>query len=67
MELPDPSFVLRQQCLGCLRLSNGVAIATLFGLDMPYGLHARRRPWGQAFPLVVLGGVMVWLIVAVGG
>ena len=42
-------------------------IAMLFGLGYAYGLYAHHRPWGWAFSMVVLGGAMVGLTVAVGG
>jgi hypothetical protein len=50
-----------------LRLSSVVAIAMLFGLGYAYGLYAHHRPWGWAFSMVVLGGAMVWLTIALGG
>jgi len=50
-----------------LRVSNAIAIVMLFFLGYYYGRYAGHRPWGWAFSMVALGGVMVWLTVVLGG
>jgi VIT family protein len=64
---PTLPFVFLSNVRVALRLSNVVAIAMLFGLGHAYGLYAHHRPWGWAFSMVVLGGAMVWLTIALGG
>jgi VIT1/CCC1 family predicted Fe2+/Mn2+ transporter len=64
---PTLPFVFVSNVRVALWLSNAVGIAMLFGLGYAYGLYAHHRPWGWAFSMVVLGGAMVGLTVAVGG
>ena len=64
---PTLPFVFVSNVRLALRISNAVAIAMLFGLGYAYGRYAHHRPWGWAFSMVVLGGGMVWLTIAVGG
>ncbi len=50
-----------------LRISNAIAIVMLFFLGHSYGRYAGHRPWGWAFSMILLGGVMVGLTVLLGG
>ena len=50
-----------------LRVSNAIAIVMLFFLGYAYGSYAGHRPYGWAFSMIVLGGVMVSLTIALGG
>jgi len=50
-----------------LRLSNGIAILMLFLTGYAYGRCVERQPWLVGTSMVVLGGVLVGLTVALGG
>ena len=50
-----------------LRVSNAIAIVMLFFLGYFYGRYAGHRPYGWAVSMIVLGGVMVWLTIVLGG
>lgn len=50
-----------------LRLSNAIAIAMLFLTGWAFGRIAGRQPWVMGISMVVLGGVLVGLTMALGG
>jgi len=50
-----------------LRISNGVAVAMLFGTGVAYGRCIERAPWAFGISMVVLGGALVALTMALGG
>lgn len=50
-----------------LRLSNGVAVLILFVCGYHFGRLAGLRPWATGLWMVVIGGVLVGLTIALGG
>lgn len=50
-----------------LRVSNAVALVTLFAAGWTLGRYAGARPWLGGFVMAGLGTVLVGLIVALGG
>ena len=50
-----------------LRISNAIALALLFLTGYAYGNHAGHRPWGWALSMILIGGAMVGLAIALGG
>jgi VIT1/CCC1 family predicted Fe2+/Mn2+ transporter len=64
---PTIPFIFLGNVTLALRLSNGIAIGMLALLGYSYGRYAEHRPWGWALSMVSLGGVMVWLTIALGG
>jgi hypothetical protein len=60
-------FIFMQNAGLALRLSNGIAILMLFLTGYAYGKCVERRPWLMGISMVVLGGVLVGLTIALGG
>jgi VIT1/CCC1 family predicted Fe2+/Mn2+ transporter len=60
-------FIFMNNAGLALRLSNGVAILMLFLTGYAYGKCVERRPWLIGICMVVLGGVLVGLTIALGG
>jgi VIT family len=60
-------FVVMQNIGPALRVSNGIAITMLFVCGWFYGKCAERQPWIMGLAMVVLGGVLVGLTIALGG
>ena len=60
-------FLVLSELRPALRVSNLVAMALLFGIGHAYGRHAGRRPWATGVAMVLLGGVLVGLTIALGG
>jgi hypothetical protein len=50
-----------------LRISNVIALVLLVLTGYAYGNYAEHRPWGWALSMVLIGGVMVGLAIALGG
>lgn len=50
-----------------LRVSNAVAIAMLLGCGFAFGRCAGLWPWAMGLSMVVLGGVLVGVAIALGG
>jgi hypothetical protein len=50
-----------------LRISNAVAIVILFLTGYFFGRYAGRHPWKTGFIMVMVGGAMVGLTIALGG
>jgi hypothetical protein len=60
-------FLLMAEARPALRLSNAIAIALLFAMGWAFGRVTGRRPWVAGAAMVVLGGVLVGLTIALGG
>jgi hypothetical protein len=60
-------FLVLQNVGLALRLSNGIAILMLFLTGFAYGKCVGRHPWLVGISMVVLGGVLVGLTMALGG
>lgn len=60
-------FVFVRQPMRALRISNVVAIAMLFLAGYAFGQHAGYRPWRLGLTMVIVGGAMVGLTIALGG
>lgn len=50
-----------------LRISNGIAIGMLLLIGSAYGKCVGRRPWLAGISMVLLGGALVGLTIALGG
>jgi VIT1/CCC1 family predicted Fe2+/Mn2+ transporter len=50
-----------------MRISNGIAIVMLFFTGVAYGRCVGRSPWVFGISMVVLGGILVALTIALGG
>ena len=60
-------FILMQNAVAALRLSNAIAIAMLFVAGYAYGRFVGRRPWVLGIAMVLLGILLVGLTKALGG
>jgi len=60
-------FTFMENARVALRLSNAIAITLLFGCGWAFGRIVGRRPWLMGISMVVLGGVLVGLTMALGG
>ncbi len=60
-------FTLIPDATRALRVSNIVAVAMLCGVGVTYGRHAGQSPWLVGLSMVLLGGVLVALTIALGG
>jgi VIT family len=60
-------FMLMRDAHLAMRVSNGVAVAMLFGAGMTYGRCVGRPPWVLGLALVGLGLALVALTMALGG
>jgi len=60
-------FVFMENAMQALRWSNGIAIAMLFLTGYSFGRCAGRSPWLTGIAMVVLGGVLVGITIALGG
>jgi len=60
-------FIFMQDAGLALRISDGIAIVMLFLTGYQYGKCIERRPWLIGILMVVLGGVLVALTIALGG
>ncbi len=60
-------FVLMQDAVRALRVSNVIAIAMLFAAGVHYGRHAGRSPLLVGVSMVVLGSILVAMTMALGG
>jgi VIT1/CCC1 family predicted Fe2+/Mn2+ transporter len=64
---PTIPFLLVEDAARALRISNGVAVASLFLAGHWLGKATGIRPWLLGLAMVVLGTVLVGLTVALGG
>ena len=60
-------FMLMQDVTTAIRVSNGIAIAMLFGAGVAYGRVVGRNPLIFGISMVALGGVLVAMTIALGG
>jgi hypothetical protein len=60
-------FIFMGELASAMRVSNGVAIVLLFVTGFAYGRCVGRSPWAFAFSMVILGGVLVAITIALGG
>jgi hypothetical protein len=60
-------FIVMRDPTTALRVSNGIAITMLFIAGVAYARAVGRSPWRVGIGMVVLGGVLVALTLALGG
>jgi VIT1/CCC1 family predicted Fe2+/Mn2+ transporter len=60
-------FILMHNAMAAMRVSNAVAVVMLFIAGFAYGRCVGRSPWVFGIVMVVLGGVLVALTMALGG
>ena len=60
-------FIFMKEVTLALRVSNAIAIVLLFVTGRSFGRHIGRRPVWTGIAMVVLGGVLVGLTIALGG
>lgn len=60
-------FLLLPSAGPALRWSNLIAIVMLFATGYAYGRITARRPWLTGILMVILGGILVGLTMALGG
>jgi len=60
-------FVFIEPALRALRLSNAIAIVMLFLTGFAFGRCAGYRPWMMGVAMVIVGGVLVAITIALGG
>jgi VIT1/CCC1 family predicted Fe2+/Mn2+ transporter len=60
-------FLFMHDATRALRVSNTIAVAMLFLSGYAYGRCVDRRPWLTGISMVVLGGALVGLTMALGG
>ena len=60
-------FLVMRSALPALRVSNAVAIVMLFIAGYAYGRITGQRPWVIGIVMVILGGLLAGLTMALGG
>jgi hypothetical protein len=60
-------FLFMSDAMPAKRISNAIAIAMLFGAGFAYGRSVGRSPWKVGVSMVLLGGLLVGLTIALGG
>ena len=60
-------FVLFRDAHFALRVSNGIAVAMLFGCGYAVGRMTRYHPWAMGLGMVILGAFLVSMTMALGG
>ncbi|HOW64421.1 MAG TPA: VIT1/CCC1 transporter family protein [Candidatus Paceibacterota bacterium] len=60
-------FMFLDKVLLAMRISNAIAIAMLFMAGFAYGRCIDRRPWLVGVSMVILGGILVGMTIALGG
>ena len=60
-------FIFMSEVAFAMRVSNGIAIVMLFITGAAYGRCVGRSPWAFGISMVVLGGVLVAITIALGG
>jgi VIT1/CCC1 family predicted Fe2+/Mn2+ transporter len=60
-------FLFVHEAHKALRISNGIALALLFGCGWYLGRHAGGRPWLGGILMLVVGVILVALTIALGG
>lgn len=64
---PTIPFMIVEDTTRALRISNGVAVACLFLAGWSLGKATGVRPWWFGLSMVVLGGALVAITIALGG
>lgn len=60
-------FLFLENARFALRISNAIAITMLFAAGCAFGRITGRRPWAMGAAMVLLGGALVALTMALGG
>lgn len=60
-------FIFMSEVASAMRVSNAIAIVMLFFTGVAYGRCVGRSPWVFGISMVLLGGVLVALTMALGG
>jgi VIT1/CCC1 family predicted Fe2+/Mn2+ transporter len=60
-------FLFMHEALRALRVSNGIAMGMLFLTGFAFGRCAGYRPWAMGVAMIVLGGALVAVTIALGG
>jgi VIT1/CCC1 family predicted Fe2+/Mn2+ transporter len=60
-------FIVMRSAVPALRVSNAIAIAMLFVAGYVYGRSVGRHPWLLGLSMVLLGGLLSALTMALGG
>ncbi|MCL4180166.1 MAG: VIT1/CCC1 transporter family protein [Verrucomicrobia bacterium] len=60
-------FLFMENAGLAMRISNAIAIVMLFGTGYAFGRITGGRPWLMGISMVILGGVLVALTMALGG
>lgn len=60
-------FIFMNDVARAMRVSNAIAVVLLFLTGYAFGRVAEYRPWLTGFVMVVVGGVLVGLTMALGG
>jgi len=60
-------FIFMTNTTLAMRASNGIAVVMLLIAGVAYGRGVGRSPWGFGIGMVVLGGILVALTIALGG
>jgi hypothetical protein len=60
-------FMFMDDAMRALRVSNGIAVAMLFGAGYSLGRYAGQGPWRTGFAMVLIGVALVAITMALGG
>jgi hypothetical protein len=60
-------FIFMQNVAVAMRLSNTIAVTMLFITGYAFGRLTRRNPWVIGISMVILGGALVGMTMALGG
>jgi VIT1/CCC1 family predicted Fe2+/Mn2+ transporter len=60
-------FVVFENAQTALRVSNVIAVVSLFFCGVIFARHAGLRPWSTGFIMVVVGVALVGIAIALGG
>ena len=60
-------FIFIDHVAQAMRVSNAIAVALLFIAGFAFGRITNFHPWLTGFAMVVLGGVLVIVTIALGG
>jgi hypothetical protein len=60
-------FIVMESVTPAMRVSNGVAVAMLFLTGFAFGRCAGRNPWLTGGAMLLLGGALVAMTIALGG
>jgi len=60
-------FIFMQSARTAMRVSNVIAIGMLLSAGVAYGRCVGRSPWGFGISMILLGGALVGITIALGG